>query len=238
VLGVPVEFELPVPVGPARPVDLLPQFRAMGEALVSFSVQVSQADGKTVSCGPNCGACCRQLVPISQLEARGIRDLVEGLPEPRRTIVRERFAAARARFAEAGLLDQLLEPDAVAADQHRPFALAYFRQGVACPFLEDESCSIYADRPISCREYLVTSPAANCSTPTAESIACVPVPLRASNALAGLTAAGPSAFVPLVVAPEWAANHPEPPAEARTGPQILEQFLGCLLKRERMKEEG
>ncbi len=44
-------------------------------------------------------------------------------------------------------------------------ARRYFHLGIACPFLEDESCSIHADRPISCREYLVTSPAVNCADP-------------------------------------------------------------------------
>jgi hypothetical protein len=33
----------------------------------------------------------------------------------------------------------------------------YFLQGVACPFLEAESCGIHPDRPLACREYLVTS---------------------------------------------------------------------------------
>ena len=36
----------------------------------------------------------------------------------------------------------------------------YFQLGIPCPFLEEESCSIYHDRPITCREYLVTSPPA------------------------------------------------------------------------------
>jgi Fe-S-cluster containining protein len=34
-----------------------------------------------------------------------------------------------------------------------------------CPFLEDESCSIHPDRPLVCREYLVTSPAELCAGP-------------------------------------------------------------------------
>jgi Fe-S-cluster containining protein len=34
---------------------------------------------------------------------------------------------------------------------------------MACPFLENDSCSIYLDRPIRCREFLVTSDARYCA---------------------------------------------------------------------------
>ncbi|HEY4330425.1 MAG TPA: YkgJ family cysteine cluster protein, partial [Phycisphaerae bacterium] len=38
----------------------------------------------------------------------------------------------------------------------------YFDLRIACPFLENELCSIYTDRPLVCREYQVTSPVSHC----------------------------------------------------------------------------
>ena len=59
---------------PTRPVPLsefLPIFRSMAEAVVGRAVQAVEKEGKTISCRKGCGACCRQLVPITEIEASG-----------------------------------------------------------------------------------------------------------------------------------------------------------------------
>src|SRR5262249_11986502 len=112
----------------------------------------------------------------------------------------------------------------------RPFSHAYFRAGVACPFLEEESCSIHPDRPLACREYLVTSPAENCSHPTEETVHMIPIPSGGGKAVRALdrqTSPGRAGWVPLILALEWAETHPEEPA-ALTGPQLLEEFFKRL----------
>jgi Fe-S-cluster containining protein len=171
------------------------------------------------------------LVPISEVEARRLGELVEEMPEPRRTEIRARFAEARRRLDEAGLLENLLHPEQLKEGEGRPLGLKYFFQGIACPFLEEESCSIYHDRPIACREYLVTSPAENCARPSAETVQCVKLPLKVSNALTHLDRVAPGArfirWVPLILAPEWAATHPEEPL-LRSGPEWLRDFFEHL----------
>jgi Fe-S-cluster containining protein len=100
---------------------------------------------------------------------------------------------------------------------------------VACPFLEDESCSIHPDRPIACREYLVTSPAENCARPSAETVRMVPLAGTASNAIAHLGEEPPARvrWVPLVLALEWAEAHPDE-GPARPAPEILQEFFARL----------
>ena len=129
-----------------------------GDLVMGRPVKTAEKSGKSISCKAGCGACCRQLVPITPTEAYNLRDLIESLPEPRRSDIRARFAEARRKLDEAGLLEKLLHPETV-GDELRAVGMEYFRLGIACPFLEAESCSIYPDRPIACREYLVTSPA-------------------------------------------------------------------------------
>jgi hypothetical protein len=108
--------------------------------------------------------------------------------------------------------------------------MEYFRLGIACPFLEEESCSIHPDRPIACREYLVTSPAANCSTLNREIVRQVPLPTRpmpAFSSLDGRTPAGAVRWVPLLLASDWADQHPEPdPTE--TGTELFARFMTAL----------
>src|SRR5262249_6005033 len=91
------------PAGPARTVQLLPVSRRFDEAVVGLGGRAAEAKGKKVSCKAGCGACCRQLVPISGSEARHLRNMVNRLPEPRRAEVRARFAEARRRPEAAGV---------------------------------------------------------------------------------------------------------------------------------------
>ena len=50
-------------------------------------------------------------VPISEVEARHIAELVASLPEPGRSQVRVRFEEAARRLAEARLLEKLRQPE-------------------------------------------------------------------------------------------------------------------------------
>ncbi|MEO8777051.1 MAG: YkgJ family cysteine cluster protein [Rhodanobacter sp.] len=50
------------------------------------------------------------------------------------------------------MLDRLREPARTDEVSHRQLGIDYLRQGVACPFLEQESCSIYDERPLACRK--------------------------------------------------------------------------------------
>ena len=220
-----------VPAGPMAVQDFLPLAQALSNRIVDATEQVLAGQGEMISCKKGCGACCRQLVMISLVEARRIRDLVNELPEPRRAEIRQRYAAARNRLAEAGLLDRLLHPESWTEDEYSALASSYFQQHLACPFLEEESCSIHPDRPITCREYLVTSPPENCARMTTEVIKRVRLPLKVFNAVARLDAPGTEHFlessVPLVLASEWADAHPDP-TSPRPGPELLKEFLGHL----------
>ena len=224
-----------VPQGPTSVRDLLPLAQSFSDAVVNAVVKTNEENGQKISCTKGCGACCRQLVPITETEARHIRTVVESLPEPRQTAVRTRFAEARQRLEKSGGLEQLLHPEEIPLDKKQAFALQYFFQGIPCPFLEDESCSIYADRPLVCREYLVTSAVEHCARPTAETIRAVTMPVKVWTALARLDASASSQgklpWVPLIVAPEWAEAHPEEPPP-RPGQELLQALF------EHIKQSG
>jgi Fe-S-cluster containining protein len=230
IAGRPLAIELNVPDAPVRLGALLPVFQSMADAVIGRVVEGVEESGRAISCRAGCGACCRQLVPIAEVEARQIRDLVERMPEPRRAAVRGRFAAARSQLEAAGMLDLLLTPERFPAEKGNSFGQDYFQQRIACPFLEDESCSIHPDRPIACREYLVTSPAAHCSEPAPETVEKVKLP-RALWSCLLTPPLDPSAtripWVPLVVAPEWAEAHPEEPP-VRPATQWVGEAIGRL----------
>jgi Fe-S-cluster containining protein len=212
VLGEPVPVEVPQPPDPARLDQVLPLLRAIDNAVIDLAVRKAEAAGETVSCRRGCSTCCRaQPVPVTPPEAYALARLVEALPEPRRAQVRERFADRVRRFREAGLEQTYLRRDPpLNKDEAVAAAKDYFRLGLVCPFLEDDACSIYPDRPLVCRQYLVTSPAELCANPFENPVRPVPIPI--APATATLRAAGevlgtPQYTVPLIWALEYADAH-------------------------------
>jgi Fe-S-cluster containining protein len=234
----PVKLEITLPANPVPATDLLPIYQGLTNLVVDIGVEAVERRGESVSCRKGCGACCRQPVPISELEARAIAKLVEELPEPRRSIVRQRFADARNRLEAAALLESFAHPETVTGIDAMANSARYFNLGMACPFLEDESCSIHPDRPLACREYLVTSPAENCARPAESHIQPVPLPARVAAAVRAAnkqTIFDDAGWVLLALAPDWAATHPEPPP--RPGPELFQEFFDNLLPRTDWIEE-
>jgi Fe-S-cluster containining protein len=222
-----------VPTGPTRLEALLPIVQRVADSIVDAAVDEAAEQGRTVSCKKGCGTCCRQLVPISEVEARRVRDLVYTMPEPRRSQVLRRFAEARRQLDTAGMVQTLEERSSWDENRFIDIGTRYFHQGVACPFLEEESCSIHLDRPVTCREYLVTSPAENCACPRKDNIDKIDLPVQVWTALARFDDTTPDEkyvrWVPLVLAPEWADAHPIEPTE-RPGPELLRTFFELLTR--------
>jgi Fe-S-cluster containining protein len=190
------------------------------QGLVNAVVEAAEV-GKAISCRKGCGACCRQLVPVSRTEGERLLQLVEAMPAERRATLKARFAAAEAAIEAAGLKDRQGRSD-------RELSTAYFALGVPCPFLEDESCSIHPDRPLVCREYLVTSPAELCAGPAQEGVTPVAVP-KVSIAARGLQDEKDDWF-PLALLQAWARSRPRN-AVRRAGPDWMQRFLKALAGR-------
>ncbi len=224
-------FRVTVPTGPTKVSDLLPVARALSDAVVREMCQVVEGAGERISCTEGCGACCRNLVAISEVEARRIRDVVEQLPEPRCATIRARFAEGRRSLERAGLLEKLQAAERWTSADYTALVGSYFQQGIPCPFLEEETCSIYQERPITCREYLVISPPAYCTRLGSEGVQRVRLPLRVFNAVARWQVPPQEHFlerwVPLILALEWAAAHPDDPPP-KPGLALLQELLAHL----------
>ena len=225
-----LEVEVVEPSGPTSLEALLPVFQGLANAMTDIGVRRAEAAGERVSCRAGCGACCRQAVPISEPEARALARLVEALPEPRRGELRARFEAALTELAAAGLLERLEALDLGDADDVTAFGTAYLRARVPCPFLEAESCSIHPERPLACREYLVTSDPAQCAFPARDRVKGVELPGQASRALQHIgRAATPTGRMLLVQALDWARDAPEPPPD-RPGPELVQAVFADLVR--------
>lgn len=219
-----------LPVGRTTLTQLLPIVQNLENMIVEKVGEEATRAGKSISCRAGCGACCRQMVPVNLFEAEALSAWMRSLPEARRRELEQRFGRALSALRDAGIIDKLLTEDWV-LDQDRATQLAidYFHAGVACPFLEDESCSIHPMRPLSCREYLVTSPPELCRDPSVHEVSGVRLPLKLSRAMYAFgqeMAQDTRGWIPLVFLLAWSRRDAKPGEYvAGSGREVLGAFL-------------
>jgi Fe-S-cluster containining protein len=219
-----------LPTGRTTLTQLLPIIQNLENAIIGKIGEEAEEAGTPISCRAGCGACCRQLVPVSFFEAEALTEWLTTLPGERRAELEARFHRALLALRDAGVIEKVLDPSWV-TDQETTTQLAidYFHVGVACPFLENESCSIHPMRPLSCREYLVTSPPVLCEDPSVNQVAGVRLPLKLSRVLYAFgqqLSQDPRGWIPLVFLPAWGKSGEKPGEQVSgTGEEVLRKFL-------------
>lgn len=231
--GETVPVSAPQPPSRARLDELLPAQREIDNAAIGHAVRKAEAAGRHVACAKGCSACCRaQPVPVTPPEAYALLRLLEDLPAARRRDVEARFEDRVQRLRDAGLVEPLLDRSAdLDTDAARTLAHAYFKLGLACPFLDDDACSIHPRRPFVCRQYLVSSDPALCADPFANKAEVIPMPLHAASAelAIGETAYGrPQHTVPLTLALAYARMHRDELERRFDAEPLFRQWLGAL----------
>lgn len=213
---------LAVPADAVHATALVPALHGLDDALLSEAKADVDRQGREITCLCGCTACCYQMVPVTEQEARFFVELVDNLPTSKRDAVRTR-ATEIVRVLEAeGLLLALEQVDSLTQSECRTLAIRYFRMKMPCPFLEGKSCSIYDQRPLSCREYLVTSPPERCERFGEDAVERVPLPI---SLFSHLTRTERASGMPLVLAfhqsGRWSG-----PDQVFPGPEYLARLLG------------
>ncbi len=238
-----IAIEADLPEGQVKPAALLPVLQKLSNSMTDLTVLHAERQGQALSCREGCGACCRQAVPITAVEARAIAVWLDAQPEERQSILRERFRQAAARLEEAGIAEEI-RTSAIGGgkDAMHALGLRYFALGIACPFLEEERCTIHEMRPLRCREYLVASAAEHCAHPETKQIEGLKPPVALSRILGRWDASGDAQaeeIVLLTMLDEWAAKHPASKERAhRTSPEMLQEFLHAFARDAAEAEQG
>lgn len=239
--GAHLRMQMQVTAAPVPPKRLLPVLRTVADHLVERATIVAAEQGKRPSCHAGCAACCSYLVPVSRAEAYRLLALVQGLPPERQAALRARHQIVKERLAQAGLLEILEHPERTTDQDLALLGDRYFSAAAPCPFLDDDGrCSIYAERPLTCREHLALSPAARCGDKGGAAgdgagggddalrlLSLAAYPSRASNALDDGLPMEQGGWVALPLALEYAASHPEAPPAA-PAPELLQRFFAAL----------
>ena len=211
--GYHIKAEVNLPEGRVRAADMLPVHREVSAALTGAVIARETGAGKSISCHKGCSACCKRLyVEISEAEAYRLGDTINALPAEHRQQIKSKFDAIRVQLLYAGLHDRMLDVHLPDDETRQLLSVDYYQQGIACPFLQDDTCSIYHERPLACREYLVTSPAEECERPRQGGVSRVRFPWSTFDNAMRMTqsAYDKVPLIPLPLLPSWLAQHPEP----------------------------
>ena len=221
-----------VPTGFVPITSIVPLMRRLGEEVQALEVTRLAEQGRVPSCKKGCAACCRMLVPLSAPEAFAVRDWVRSRPVEQQGRIIERFAETKVRLLSSRIWQQLSEL-CEASDHPGDAALdevnrRYYALRLACPFLEEEACTIYDERPAACRELLVTSPADRCEDLLLNPVDTIPTPMRMSTVLGllwqDLTSTS-TRLIPLPLALDWAEKHAGSTVRMWKGTQLFDQAL-------------
>ncbi len=221
-----------VPTGFVPVTSIVPFMRRLGEEAQALEVAWMGEQGRVPSCQKGCAACCRMLVPLSAPEAFSVREWVRSRPVEQQSRIMARFADTKVQLLSKGIwqrLSELCEASDHCSDKDLDGVnRRYYELRLACPFLEEEVCTIYDERPAACRELLVTSPADRCEDLLANPVDTISTPIRISTVLGllwqDLTNTS-TRLIPLPLALDWAEVHAGTTDRMWKGTQLFDQVL-------------
>ena len=232
ILGQPVHFRVGVADGPARLADIVPLARTISTKLALTVLDSLSKNGQSVSCHKGCSACCHYLIPLSVPEVLRLREEVLSMS-----------AAASGRILQSCLdtaeriLDRRLRTSYVErfsqSGQPRLSQVSKWYGGLrlACPFLSDGLCTLYEQRPIACREHIVTSSPRTCEIEATNEPEVVRMPVSVLDALGQLAADLEQSDVEAVMLPlalPWAQSNLERSHRSWPAATMVKRFVDIL----------
>jgi Fe-S-cluster containining protein len=198
---------------PIRLAELARLVHAITNTVIDRCIETACAEERELSCRSGCSHCCKQLVPVSAPEAFLLADQVIALESGARDEVFARVDGVRARLDAAGISETLRDLTRDSADTDLgALGTRYFKLQTPCPFLQNDRCCVYEQRPVACRDFNVTSPSAWCAAPELHQIRKVETPRPMARPLAKMVAklmGRPEELIPLSLAFEWVEANAE-----------------------------
>ncbi len=168
VFGKPVHLQVGVKDKQARLADIVPAARVLSSKIVESTMKRLQDIGASFPCHKGCAACCSYyLVSISVPEVFRLVQETTMMPKERRGDTVEscskvakrinRYLVQRIAFKKLTNTEtnsQVLTFELVGEELEK-LSDWYIEQKSPCPFLGDRLCTVYEQRPVTCREHLV-----------------------------------------------------------------------------------
>jgi len=192
-----------------------------------------EKEGEFVLCRKGCSVCCGYLVPMAVPEVFRFRDAVLALPAKQGEDVLRRCLKTAERILAGGF--EGLDPTGPAGadgqiDINR-LARWYGGLGLRCPLVADGLCTLYPQRPVACREHIVTDSALACNVNRTSESHAVGMPVNIVQVLGQLAAELEGADIEAVMLPlalPWAEENIERSQRRWSAVPMVERFVELL----------
>lgn len=213
--------------------DLMPVAYALSDALTRITKKKVRASGQCIACDKcETPACCRYLVALSTIEAAYLaRKLLCEQPYKARGFAkkcRDRSQLLDDKISEFSQNYPETQPQP--AEYVKQLEKWYATQQLDCAFLVNKQCSLYADRPLVCREWHVADLASHCRPTGVAPRHLIAAPLSLSDVLAETAShySGRNELVLLPAVVGWYERHQKVLRKQYPATGILDTFLGCV----------
>ncbi len=233
ILGEAATFYINVSRKTARLSDLAVPARTLATKISHLMQNKLCKSGEYIPCRKGCSACCSYIVPLSIPEVFRLGEEVSAMPSERRNAILRTVLKAAGRildhtpnYSENGAI--LMGSGQEEMDR---LSLWYTGLELACPFLRNNLCSYYEQRPIACREHMVTSLESCCGDNGDDEPSAVRISASVLECLGKLTADLEQCDMEAVMLPlalPWAQDNLD--RSRRTWPAVtmVERFIGIL----------
>ncbi len=201
--------------------DIVPLARELSSKISNIIRTKLSDTGVTIPCRKGCDACCSYLVPLSVPEAFRLREEILDIPETGRKEILDLFLdGARRILKEKSELSNLLEINNL-SDWYSDLELV-------CPFLSNNICSKYNNRPIACREYLVTGTELLCKPGQQGDFHKVDLPVSILECLGKLCSELEQTDIEAIMMPlalPWSEENLVRNEKTRPAPEVVEHLI-------------
>ncbi len=172
VLGKPVHLQVAVKDKQARLADIVPAARALSSRIVETTMKRLKDIGASVPCHKGCAACCtyylvcisvpevfRLVQETTMMPLERCGDIVDSCSKVAKRIRRyleKHIALKELTHTKTSSQVPTLE---IHGEQLEKLPDWYAKQKLPCAFLRNRLCTIYEQRPVTCREHLVVGTA-------------------------------------------------------------------------------
>jgi Fe-S-cluster containining protein len=224
IYGEPVLFRIDVISKMIKLSEIVPLAYEISSIISDILLTKSINEGIIVPCRKGCEACCNYLVPLSIPEAFNLRETVLALPEGRRNAIFNSFLNSAKSILQK-------EKEDLPSMELSQLSRWYSQMNLTCPFLSDNACGIYNNRPVACREHLVTGTNLFCNPAQEKDFHKIDLPVSILECLGKLSAELKNTDVEAIIMPLallWTQENPDSDIETWPSVEVVRRFTEMI----------
>jgi len=163
IAGKTIPFDINVTTEKATLADIVPLARKLASKLAITVRESIKEKGQSVPCRKGCCACCNSLIPMSVPEVFRMSEELLLMPtETSNRILRDCIHTAEKILEKSRRTDCLKDFSKNGKPRISQINKWYGELKLTCPFLSEGLCILYEQRPLACREHIVTGTSNPC----------------------------------------------------------------------------